>query len=61
MRKFKIGWREVISMAADAITVSVVALNPALQETLLRGHEPITRGLAPGGADEVPPRCRRHA
>lgn len=40
MRKFKIGWREVISMAADAITVSVFALNPALQETLLRGHEP---------------------
>lgn len=48
-------------MAADAITVSVFALNPALQETLLRGHEPITCGLAPGGADEVPPRCRRHA
>ena len=29
-------------MVADAITVSVVALNPALQETLLRSHEPIT-------------------
>ena len=42
MRKFSINWREVVGMAADAITVSVFTLNAAMRETLLRSNEPLT-------------------